>query len=73
MGHIARLGKSPRIYAGAIGYLAPNRHAQFSIAIRTSTVNKVAGTAQYAPGRIVWDSTAKSIRKCWQKLGFLVQ
>ncbi len=60
MGHIARLEKSPRgIYTGAIGYLAPNRHAQFSIAIRTSTVNKVAGTAQYgAGGGIVWDSTA---------------
>ena len=60
MGHIARLEKSPRgIYTGAIGYLAPNRHTQFSIAIRTSTVNKVAGTAQYgAGGGIVWDSTA---------------
>lgn len=60
MGHIARLEKSPRgIYTGAIGYLAPNRHAQFSIAIRTSTVDKVAGTAQYgAGGGIVWDSTA---------------
>ena len=60
MGHIARLEKTPRgIYTGAIGYLAPNRHAQFSIAIRTSAVNKSAGTAQYgAGGGIVWDSTA---------------
>ena len=60
MGHIARLEKSPRgVYTGAIGYLAPNRQAQFSIAIRTSTVNKSAGTAQYgAGGGIVWDSLA---------------
>lgn len=60
MGHIARIEKTPRgIYTGAIGYLAPNRHAQFSIAIRTSAVNKSAATAQYgAGGGIVWDSTA---------------
>ena len=59
MGHIARIEKSPRgIYTGAIGYLSPNRKAQFSIAIRTSTVNKSTGTAQYAAGGgIVWDST----------------
>ncbi len=60
MSHIARLEKSPRgIYTGAIGYLAPNRNAQFSIAIRTSAVDKSDGQAQYgAGGGIVWDSTA---------------
>ena len=59
MGQIAQLEKTPRgIYTGAIGYIAPNRQAQFSIAIRTSTVDKVAGSAQYgAGGGIVWDST----------------
>ena len=31
--------ETPRgIYTGAIGYIAPNRKAQFSIAIRTSSV-----------------------------------
>lgn len=60
MSHIARLEKSPRgIYTGAIGYLAPNRNAQFSIAIRTSAVDKSNGQAEYgAGGGIVWDSTA---------------
>ena len=59
MGQIAQLEKTPRgIYTGAIGYIAPNRQAQFSIAIRTSTVDKAAGSAQYgAGGGIVWDST----------------
>ena len=59
MGQIAQLEKTPRgIYTGAIGYIAPNRQAQFSIAIRTSSVDKVAGSAQYgAGGGIVWDST----------------
>ena len=59
MGQIAKIEKTPRgIYTGAIGYIAPNRQAQFSIAIRTSTVDKVAGSAQYgAGGGIVWDST----------------
>lgn len=59
MSHIAQLEKTPRgIYTGAIGYIAPNRKAQFSIAIRTSSVDKAAGSARYgAGGGIVWDST----------------
>ena len=60
MTHIQRLENSPRgVYTGAIGYLAPNRQAQFSIAIRTSAVDKLTDTARYgAGGGIVWDSTA---------------
>jgi para-aminobenzoate synthetase/4-amino-4-deoxychorismate lyase len=59
MTHIERLENSPRgVYTGAIGYLAPNRQAQFSIAIRTSAVDKLTSTARYgAGGGIVWDST----------------
>ena len=59
MEHIVQLEKSPRgIYTGAIGYIAPNRQAQFSIAIRTSVLDKPSGRAQYGTGGgIVWDST----------------
>ena len=38
---IADLESSPRrIYTGAIGYMAPGRRAQFSVAIRTLLVNR---------------------------------
>ena len=56
---IAELEKAPRgIYTGAIGFLAPGRQAQFSVAIRTAHVDRSAGTAEYGIGSgIVWDST----------------
>ena len=59
MAHIERLENSPRgVYTGAIGYLAPDRQAQFSIAIRTIAVDKLTSDARYgAGGGIVWDST----------------
>lgn len=55
---IAGLEESPReVYTGAIGYIAPGRRSQFSVAIRTAWVDKVAGTAVYGTGSgVVWDS-----------------
>jgi para-aminobenzoate synthetase/4-amino-4-deoxychorismate lyase len=58
---IAQLEKTPReIYTGAIGYIAPKRQAQFSIAIRTTWIDQQSGQATYgAGGGIVWDSVAE--------------
>lgn len=59
---ITELEKTPRgIYTGCMGYIAPNRHARFSVAIRTLAIDKVNGTAEYGTGGgIVWDSEAES-------------
>ncbi len=56
---ITELESSPRgIYTGAIGYWAPNRDAQFNVAIRTVHLDLAAGRAEYGTGGgIVWDST----------------
>jgi para-aminobenzoate synthetase / 4-amino-4-deoxychorismate lyase len=55
---IADLETSPRhAYTGAIGYLAPRRRCQFSVAIRTLTVDPEHRRAEYGVGGgIVWDS-----------------
>jgi para-aminobenzoate synthetase/4-amino-4-deoxychorismate lyase len=55
---IADLETAPRgVYCGAIGYLAPNREAQFNLAIRTVTIDRRNGRAEYGVGGgIVWDS-----------------
>jgi para-aminobenzoate synthetase/4-amino-4-deoxychorismate lyase len=55
---ITDLESSPRrIYTGAIGYIAPDRKAKFSVAIRTVLVDQEQNTAEYgAGGGIVWDS-----------------
>ncbi len=57
---INRLEAGPRgVYTGAIGYLAPQRRARFSVAIRTVTLDLAAGEATYGVGSgIVWDSDA---------------
>ncbi len=59
---IHALESAPRgIYTGAIGYIAPDRQAQFSVAIRTVQINKATGRAAYGVGSgIVWDSEADS-------------
>jgi para-aminobenzoate synthetase / 4-amino-4-deoxychorismate lyase len=45
------------IYTGAIGHMGPDRHARFSIAIRTAWTDRVSPGATYgAGGGIVWDS-----------------
>ena len=55
---IASLESSPRrIYTGAIGFIAPGRRAQFSVAIRTLLINKPERRGEYGVGGgIVWDS-----------------
>jgi para-aminobenzoate synthetase/4-amino-4-deoxychorismate lyase len=58
MGIIAALEDSPRgIYTGAIGTIAPDGRARFSVAIRTACVPRSTGEAEYGVGGgIVWDS-----------------
>lgn len=55
---IHELEPQPRgIYTGSIGFIAPCRQAQFNVAIRTVTVDRLAKTAVYHVGSgIVWDS-----------------
>jgi para-aminobenzoate synthetase/4-amino-4-deoxychorismate lyase len=62
MNLITALESSPRgVYTGVIGYVAPGRRVQFSVAIRTVAVDHAAATAEYGTGGgIVWDSSASS-------------
>ncbi len=55
---IAELETTPRrIYTGSIGYISPNRKAQFNVAIRTALIDRENKTAEYGVGGgIVWDS-----------------
>ncbi len=47
------------VYTGSIGILAPQRKAQFNVAIRTVVIDKKRHTADYGVGSgIVWDSVA---------------
>ncbi len=59
---IAELEDSPRrIYTGAIGYLAPEKEAQFSVAIRTALIDKKKNLIEYGTGGgIVWDSNKET-------------
>lgn len=55
---IAALEDSPReVYTGAIGFICPNRQAQFNVAIRTAIIDRSSDEAVYGiGGGIVWDS-----------------
>jgi para-aminobenzoate synthetase / 4-amino-4-deoxychorismate lyase len=57
---ISELETTPRrIYTGSIGYIAPNRKASFSVAIRSALIDRETQTAEYGiGGGIVWDSTS---------------
>jgi para-aminobenzoate synthetase / 4-amino-4-deoxychorismate lyase len=57
---IAELESSPRnLYTGCIGFLAPNRIAQFSVAIRTAVLDRNTSWIEYGSGGgIVWDSAS---------------
>lgn len=57
---IKDLEDSPRgIYTGSIGFITPEKRAQFSVPIRTISIDKSRHTAQYGVGGgIVWDSKA---------------
>ena len=54
------LEPEPRgVYTGAIGFVAPNRRAQFNVAIRTVVVDRQRDEAVYGVGSgVVWDSDA---------------
>lgn len=57
---IQSLENSPRqIYTGTIGFLSPQRKAQFNVAIRTVLIDRQTGQAEYGTGGgVVWDSSA---------------
>lgn len=57
---ISELETTPRkVYTGGIGYISPNRKAQFNVAIRTALIDKTKQQAEYGVGGgIVWDSTS---------------
>ncbi len=71
---IAELEDTPReIYTGAIGFIGPNRQAQFSVAIRTALIDKKTNEAFYGVGGgIVWDSDPdEEYRECLTKAKIL--
>ncbi|OPY83375.1 MAG: Aminodeoxychorismate synthase component 1 [Syntrophorhabdus sp. PtaU1.Bin153] len=73
---IAELENTPRrIYTGTVGFLSPEKRAQFNVAIRTVLVDKRNNTAEYGVGgAIVWDSQMKNeLEECYTKAGILFQ
>ncbi len=71
---IADLESAPRgVYSGCIGYISPGRRAQFNVAIRTVTIDKDTGLAEYGVGGgIVWDSdTENEFEECQTKAKIL--
>lgn len=73
---IQALETSPRkAYTGSIGFISPQRHRQFNVAIRTVMIDKIAGRAEYGVGSgIVWDSeTADEYQECLHKTAVLTQ
>lgn len=72
---IAEFESEPRgIYTGCIGFMAPGRQAQFNVAIRTVTIDRQAGQAEYGVGGgIVWDSrSADEYAECQLKAQVLM-
>ncbi len=55
---ISEVETTPRhIYTGAVGFIAPDRRAQFNVAIRTLLIDHTRNLAEYGVGGgIVWDS-----------------
>ncbi len=73
---IAALEGTPRgLYTGCIGYLAPGRQAQFNVAIRTVTIDRLSSQAEYGVGGgIVWDSEGEDeYQECKIKARVLAQ
>ncbi|MBN1664210.1 MAG: aminodeoxychorismate synthase component I [Deltaproteobacteria bacterium] len=73
---IADLESTPRrIYTGTIGFLSPERRAQFNVAIRTVLVDNKKHLSEYGVGgAIVWDSEkAEEMKECYTKAKILVQ
>ncbi len=74
MSLIETLESSPRkLYTGAIGFFAPDRRAQFNVAIRTVLIDKKNNEAEYGVGSgIVWDSdTQVEFDECRTKTAVL--
>lgn len=71
---ISALEQQPRgIYCGAIGYLAPEGEACFSVAIRTLVLEKQTGQISMGVGSgITWGSDARAeYAECLNKAAFL--
>jgi para-aminobenzoate synthetase/4-amino-4-deoxychorismate lyase len=71
---IRELETTPRkIYTGTIGFITPQRQAQFNVAIRTVLIDKITNTAEYGVGSgIVWDSDSQAeYIECQTKTRFL--
>jgi len=62
MAILASLEDGPRgIYTGALGYVAPDGSARFSVAIRTAVIDHGSRTLDFGVGSgIVWDSDGPS-------------
>jgi para-aminobenzoate synthetase/4-amino-4-deoxychorismate lyase len=76
MAIIAELEPDPRgVYCGTIGYVAPGRRARFNVAIRTATVDRAHGVAEYGVGGgIVTDSRAEAeYAECLDKARVLAE
>jgi para-aminobenzoate synthetase / 4-amino-4-deoxychorismate lyase len=61
------------VYTGAIGWVAPGRTAQFSVAIRTLVADRKTNEAEYGVGGgIVWDSDPREeYQECITKAAVL--
>ena len=71
---IHALEPHPRgVYCGAVGWYAPDRQAQFNVAIRTAVIDRPTGTTRYHVGSgITWDSApAAEHAECYQKAAVL--
>ena len=73
---IAGLEQAPRrVYTGSVGFMRPDRKAQFNVAIRTVLIDKAKGQAEYGVGGgIVWDSVDKmEFEECQTKARIITQ
>ena len=71
---IREIESQPRnIYTGTFGWMAPDRKAHFSIAIRTAMINLIERSAVYGVGAgITWDSQGEEeYRECLDKAAVL--
>lgn len=76
MAIIRELESEPRgVYTGAIGLVEPGGSARFNVAIRTVSIDKRSGRAEYGVGGgIVWDSDAeREYQECLTKARVLTE
>jgi para-aminobenzoate synthetase/4-amino-4-deoxychorismate lyase len=76
MSIIREIEADPRgIYTGAIGYLSPHGRRQFNVAIRTVTIDRERGRAEFGVGSgIVWDSVDRDeYDECGLKASILLK